>query len=207
MAKNKKKKIVTIRQLRALAKNAIRNGINPLIKEVEQGPTEMRSYILAMFASGGISAVALSNLAWYITRAGGKGVEDLANDPEKVNNNKSRFINHKLGMDCIEENLLLNIAVPLRVKGKEAVRKHLPILPVYEVFARRFRKHEDQYMKHVGQPDLLCDNFHEHETVLEKGAENCFPLRAFIDFAKIYKRETTMNIFISCLHVPGRVID
>ena len=78
-------------------------------------------------------------------------------------------------------------------------------------------------MKHVTEPDSLCDNFYQHELVqrfgpgkknkqkiknkIEKktfGPENCYPLRLFFDFAKLDNSDSVLNIFVSCVHRKKR---
>ena len=66
-------------------------------------------------------------------------------------------------------------------------------VPFYEVFARQFRKDGDSFMKHVNDRTLLCDNFYNHETVLAHGPEACFPVRLFVDYAKLDNQVSTLN--------------
>ena len=49
-------------------------------------------------------------------------------------------------------------------------------------------------MMHADDSKLLCDNFYKHETVLQNGSEACFPIRLFVDGAKLDEGATTLNI-------------
>ena len=159
-----------------------------------------------MFASGLMTAGALTNLAMMITRAGGQGLEDLAKDPTSLGRNAARFLQTRVGIKAIITHLLLHIQVPLQTKrGIKASRQPLPILPIYEVFAAMFDEKKKQYMKHLEQPDLLCDNFYTHEKVLEYGAHKCFPVRLFIDFGRFDRFQSTLNIYVCSLFDYERI--
>ena len=54
------------------------------------------------------------------------------------------------------------------------------------------------------QPDLLCDNFYSHDTVLAHGAGKCFPLRLFMDWARLDNKQAVLNISMSSLFLPTR---
>lgn len=52
---------------------------------------------------GGMSAKAACSLAWFITEAGGVGVEDLAIDPSKSGCNHTRHLCLQLGVADVED--------------------------------------------------------------------------------------------------------
>ena len=68
-----------------------------------------------------------------------------------------------------------------------------------------FDKKKNQYMKHIEQADQLCDNFYTHEQVLEYGADKCFPVRLFIDYGKLDKNQSTLNIYTCSLFDNERI--
>ena len=122
----------------------------------ENAPEQLHNYFVTMFASGLMTAGALTNLAMMITRAGGQGLEDLAKDPTSLGRNAARILQTRVGIKAIIAHLLLHIQVPLQTKrGIKASRQPLPILPIYGVFAARWDEKKKQYMKHLEQPDLF----------------------------------------------------
>ena len=108
-------------------------------------------------------------------------------------------------MNGIADHFLLYVVVPQRHgRGKLARRLPLPILPTHEVIVQMFRDCQHKFMAHVAAPDLLCDNFYSHDTVLAHGAGKCFPLRLFMDWARPDNRQAVLNISISSLFLPTR---
>ena len=189
-----------IRQLRRDACRALAGSSHA------DGPGALRQHLVGLFASGSLSAQALTKLAWFITRAGGSGVADLARDPDSIGRNAARHLKERLGMNDIADNFLLYVAVPQHHgRGKLATRRPLPILPTHEIIAKMFHNRKHEFMAHVAAPDLLCDNFYSHDTVLAHGAGKCFPLRLFMDWARLDNRQAVLNISMSSLFLPTRV--
>ena len=177
-----------------------------LAKEAEQDPegVELRRHLRDEFAAGEIRASKLAILAYKIRNAGGQGVSDLACNP-KCKHNASRKVANAFGLQEIEESMLLDVTVPLFCKGrKRAVLQKMSLLPFYEHLHRYFLKDERPFMRHIETPDLLCDNFYTHEVVQRLGPEMCFPLRLNFDFAQLNNKNSTLNVFVSCLHVKKR---
>ena len=115
-----------IRQLRRDACRALAGSSHA------DGPGALRQHLVGLFASGSLSAQALTKLAWFITRAGGSGVADLARDPDSIGRNAARHLKERLGMNDIADNFLLYAAVPQHHgRGKLATRRPLPILPTH----------------------------------------------------------------------------
>ena len=113
-----------IRQLRRDACRALAGSSHA------DGPDALRQHLVGLFASGSLSAQALTKLAWFITRGGGSGVADLARDPDSIGRNAARHLKERLGMNDIADNFLLYVAVPQHHgRGKLATRRPLPILP------------------------------------------------------------------------------
>ena len=203
---SKVKCVMPVRWLRKQAREALAKEATVDLNK-KDGEFALRNYLSFLFASGTLSAELLSKLAWLITQAGGKGVDDLATPQDIKGRNVARMIQGKLGAKFVGDFMLLKISVPICISDtkKKAQVNGIYVLPIYEVIGRTFRAKMETYMQHAFDPDLLCANFYGHETVQMYGASKCFPLRIFIDFAKLYNKETTLNIFISCLHDTERI--
>ena len=146
----------------------------------------------------------LGVLAFKICNAGGNGVSDLACQPNATHN-AARKVANAFGLADIESSMLLDVTVPLFCKGrKRGVKQQMSILPFYEHLHQYFLKDERPFMKHIETPDLLCDNFYTHEVVQRLGPERCFPLRLSFDFGKLNNKNSTLNVYVSCLHVEKR---
>ena len=175
----------------------------------------LRQHIVGLYNAGTLTANDMVKMAWFITQAGGIGLEDLAQNPDTVGSNASRVVKKALQMVKIQEDYLMYFDIPQRGKRKNAhgrlrkrgtFRKPLAILPVYEVLSKLFSKvGQGEFMKHVGNPNLLCGNFYEHAIVKAEGADKCFPLRVFADFAQLDNKSNVLNIFMSCLHLQKRI--
>ena len=150
-------RVTHIKKLRQAAKRKL-NG-----EAVETPGQGLREYLTSLYSSGVLSAPIVSSLAQHITAAGAQGVEDLASKPGAWNKNMARSLGRKWGVPEIQKHKLLYIDVPQRDRGKRAKRQQLAILPIFDVLALLYQKHKDAFMKHVGNPDLLCDNFYKHE--------------------------------------------
>ena len=78
---------------------------NPIVVDCES-PNETseaddyRRYKVKAWASGKIRDIDLCTDAWYATRAGAKGLEAFAVDPESIGRNHSRKIRTALGIDA-----------------------------------------------------------------------------------------------------------
>ena len=159
----------------------------------------LRKNLINSFVCGKMPANSICELAWYITKAGGKGVEDLAYDPNTkcFRKNAAKYLQKSLGMHEIGNVCLLRITVPLRTRGMKSAREPVVVMPVYEVMSRYFTR--NRFMPHVQNAALLCPNFYEHPAVIKHGPQNCFPLRLFVDYAKLDNRQSVLNITIAAV--------
>ena len=167
-------------------------------------PTMLRAHLVGLYTSGLMTAKALTTLCWFITMAGGAGVKDLAQSPATVGFNASRTCIRALGLDLIQSTLM-DVEIPIysRTSCKTSLG-HISVLPFFEAMSIEFKRKQHLFMKHVQDETLLCDNFHEHAIVKSRGATKCFPLRLFFDYARLDNKVSSLNVFVSCLHLSLR---
>ena len=160
----------------------------------EEAGAHLRSMLIKLFVTGNLTATMLIDLSVAITKAGGCGLDDLAKEL-KHPKNAYRVVSKVIGAKEIQRDILQYFKVPQRrARGQRAQLRTMPMLPFHEVFALQFKNRSADFMQHVANPDLLMPNFYSHETVLQHGAQSCFPLRLFVDYAVLDKQVSTLNI-------------
>ena len=68
-----------------------------------------------------------------------------------------------------------------------------------------FNVNPNSFSKHLEKPDLLCVEFYKHKVALAHGAEKCFPLRLFLDFARLDNRQQVLNVTVNSLFDNTRI--
>ena len=155
-----------------------------------------------------ISNVDLATIAWRATKAGAKGVEDLAVDPRSKGRNHSTRVKKALGLDAVEDDLH-KISLPVwdtdtasRVIGTLFVK-----LP-HEALAKDFLEKQAFYEAARMDPDNYhVRSFLNKPTTKRFGANNCWPCGYYTDKVKLGNTEgfyrgsckvTTMRSSITC---------
>ena len=88
-------------------------------------------------AAGKFYAEALCVLAFHLKHAGGQGVDDLVQDPTSKGRNASRKLSATIGLDWIEQNLLIKVKLPKHHKMKRrTVLQDSCVLPFYDQLHR-----------------------------------------------------------------------
>ena len=113
-------------------------------------PTMLRAHLVGLYTSGLMTAKALTTLCWFITMAGGAGVEDLAQSPATVGFNASRTCIRALGLDLIQSTCLMDVEIPIynRTSCKTSLG-HITVLPFFEAMSIEFKRKQHLFMKHV----------------------------------------------------------
>ena len=73
---------------------------------------EYRGHLTSQFARGTLRPKQFIEQCWFSTRAGARGVEDLAADPESSQRNEGRIVNRCLGINWIIDNFLVRAYWP-----------------------------------------------------------------------------------------------
>ena len=179
--------------IRRLRRKAAEKKSTPKMKT-----TPFMQYLQLKLGEGTMNAREITEVAWHVWQLGHPEFKALAVNPKSKHKGKNaaRTIERCFGLGFIWNHYIMQARIPCRNK-KKATLQPVAICPVYEPLARMFKQNKQKFMSHVNKPDLLLDNFYKHPTVLAHGAENCFPLRLFLDFGRLDNRQTVLNITIS----------
>ena len=170
-------------------------------------PQLLRDNLLGLFFGGELSAAKLVKLCMLIERSKGAGVDDLARDI-KYDKNAAAVVCKSLGGCDVRRHCLHHTVMPVNTRrGRLADRQAVATVPFYEVVALRFARDEALLFRHREQPDLLCDNFYDHDVVKGSTPELVMPMRLFVDYATLDGQATTLNIPRLRLHPPTRAKD
>ena len=82
----------------------------------------LRAFLRQIWAAGVLSGTMITKLAFYISNAGGRGVSDFAVDPTVPKTNKARTVERAFHLKLIEDNLLLQVPLPLRSKSRTGTK-------------------------------------------------------------------------------------
>eukprot|EP00929_Paragymnodinium_shiwhaense_P000878 TRINITY_DN101083_c0_g1_i1.p1 TRINITY_DN101083_c0_g1~~TRINITY_DN101083_c0_g1_i1.p1 ORF type:complete len:691 (+),score=49.20 TRINITY_DN101083_c0_g1_i1:78-2150(+) len=174
----------------------------------EAGSKRLRLHMLGLYTAGTMPATSIGILCHHITEAGGAGVADMAVDPATAHahRNAARTLSRATDLDFVEDSLLMPVVIPLHNKRKnKTIPSTTYVVPFYEVLHREIEHDEALYMHHRANPDALSRCFYEHTEVQDKGSDRCFPLRLFIDFARLDNKWSKLNIYVSCVHAQLRI--
>ena len=198
-----------IRAARREAENLLDRSRQGLSKKVEPSGhygAVLRCFLIGLYTSGLMSNRILVVLCWHITNAGAVGVNDLGSDPATLHRNASRVLSDALGLQTIAQNCLMEFVLPMRSNVlRKTQNGTIWMVPFFEVFALQFQRNRAEFMKHLAQPGLLCNNFYEHALVKTHGASRCFPVRLFFDYGRLDNKVSTLNVFVSCPHIGKRI--
>ena len=76
------------------------------VVDPEAAARRLRAHLVQQYTAGLMTAKCLVGLAWFITQAGGRGVEDLSHDPASLHRNAARICVKTLGLQLIKGNCL-----------------------------------------------------------------------------------------------------
>ena len=123
-------------------------------------PKMLRAHLVGLYTSGLMTAKALTTLCWFITMAGGAGVEDLAQSPATVGFNASRTCIRALGLDLIQSTCLMDVEIPIYNRTScNTSLGHITVLPFFEAMSIEFKRKQHLFMKHVQDETLLATIF------------------------------------------------
>ena len=137
---------------------------------------EFRRDLVSRFATGKLEAIDLCTLAWRSTKAGARGVEDLAVDPNQKGDNHAKVVRKALGLDKVSDAALYELHVPLydAATGKRTVRP-LPVKLPHEALARDFMNNSAAYWKARSDHDnIMVPGFVEHPLTKVKVGSDSF---------------------------------
>eukprot|EP00974_Lingulodinium_polyedra_P034578 3323411-Lingulodinium_polyedra.AAC.1 len=135
--------------LRAARKRAREALANERRYDNDPNGKELREHLKLLWAAGKITAASLTTLAFRIKNAGGRGIDDLSQDPNFPGRNASRKLSRAFRLEWLEENLLMQVPLPKHQKQRrKTVFQDSQLLPFYEHLHRMFAKGDSPFMTH-----------------------------------------------------------
>jgi hypothetical protein len=165
-----------------------------------------RHDLINEWSLGKLDSKQLCKTAFFHTRAGGCGLDDLAVDPNMEGDNHARKVRQVLRVD--ETHMYTyEMLIPLwsqkhscRVISKFAVR-----LP-HELIARDFTRRPWLYNKASMDPDdYITKRFLDHPIVRAEGADDVYPIGHYTDKVRLGQSDSFWRGSVNCTFVRDRL--
>ena len=157
---------------------------------------QLRRYLLSEYKVARLTAEQVCTLAWFGTRAGAKGVADLAMAPHR--RDQARHLDRVL--EVRSKDSFYMVQLPMWDKKKQ--QRYLEDFPMalpHEAFPREFALDPDAYDPVIGQEKgRLSDSFFKHEVYLQKQAKAC-PVGYFSDAVPHTNRDSFIAFYWSSI--------
>ena len=120
----------------AAAAAAIHHAAPP---DTDQFSEALRSFIISSYSVlRSVDGAFVAELCWHITRAEGKGVEDLAIHPSTASKHGGRLVKHILARDYEDPDLVNVVAPAWNKKSCEREKGKIPIHLPSAIFSKEF---------------------------------------------------------------------
>lgn len=142
---------------------------------------EFRKLLVGKYVSGKMTGEDLSILAWWATKAGATGVEDLGCNPNSNNRGRNAHVEKILGRE-FEEPRLYKIKCPMHEKiASTRVGIDVPVQLAHEAISEDYENSWESLVKQDEEREWY-DVYKEHPTVV-RALENKIPLSRIIPIA------------------------
>jgi len=162
----------------------------------------LEEVLLSHWADGRISMKDLTELAHYITNAGGRGVEKYAADPKASGENHARRFREGVDLPhVISSSLTFVPNVP--IWDEQNQKRELVSFPIrlpFDVLETDAVLEPDTYnIKRIDESDWKVDSFTKHEVTVRHGPDGTIPLGFYSDKVAYTKKKSFLRLSIGCL--------
>jgi hypothetical protein len=157
------------------------------VPDADKCAAEFRCDLVSRYGHAKLDAIDLCTLAWRATKAGARGVADLAVDPAHQGSNHARVVRKALGLDKVVDEVLFQIWVPKYDAsiGRRVVSSMHVKLP-HEALARDFQNNRSAYFQaRRDDDDIMVPGFVQHPVTMEFGTDACWPCGYYTDKVKL----------------------